>query len=157
VYTTWSLYRAAAEVTGKHWSRCINNGNNVTVEHRVVVSTEDEVTVLETRAVITNTPVKYIILFGVAMLVHKTWKQHIIMGLLPRKLARVIRLLNYNQDYFGSCIGGDICYADGGSVTFLSLSSGMQGQFFEIGHDSILRRLFKSVMHEIFFHSTLRI
>jgi hypothetical protein len=37
----------------------------VTVEHRDVVSTEDEVTVLETRVVITNTPVKYIILFGV--------------------------------------------------------------------------------------------
>jgi hypothetical protein len=93
----------------------------VTVEHRVVVSTEDEVTVLETRAVITDTPVKCIILFGVAMLVHETWKQHITV--LPRKLARIIRLLNCTREFFGSYIVRDTCYPDVGSVTFLSLSS----------------------------------
>jgi hypothetical protein len=94
VYTTRSLYRAAAVVTGKHRSRYINNRNNVTVEHRDVVSTEDKVTVPGTRAV------KYIILFGVATLLQKTWKQRIITGLL----ARVVKLLNCIRQFCVSYI-----------------------------------------------------
>jgi hypothetical protein len=129
----------------------------VTVEHRDVVSTEKEVTELETRAVITNTAVKYIILFRVAVLVQKTWKQHIIMGLLPRKLARVVRPLNYTPEFFGSYTGRDTFYPEGGAVTSSVHPTGCKGQFFETGHDFILQHLVKFIIHEISFYSTSHI
>jgi hypothetical protein len=74
VNTTRTLCREAAEVTGKHCSRCIIKRNNVTVQHRDVMPSEDGDTVLRECSVITNTPVKYIMLLGVAMLLHKTWR-----------------------------------------------------------------------------------
>jgi hypothetical protein len=62
VNTTRTLCHEAVEVTGKHCSRCIIKRNNVTAEHRDVISSQDEVTVLGECSVITNTPVKYIML-----------------------------------------------------------------------------------------------
>jgi hypothetical protein len=60
--------------TGKHCGGCIINRNNVTVEHRYVILTQDEVIVLETCTVITNTPVRCIMLHGLAILLQKTLK-----------------------------------------------------------------------------------
>lgn len=74
VNTARTLCREAAEVTGKHCSRCIIKRNNVTVEHRDVIPSRDEVTVLGECSVITNTPVKYIMLLRVVILLQKTWR-----------------------------------------------------------------------------------